>query len=87
MYLFNGLSLWYLVGVGAEAWERVDCDGNVLQKASPEELLLVIKNLGEQAVESAAIRFINSYVNCENERYVKAAVSYTHLTLPTNREV
>ncbi len=58
-----------------EVSERVDSDGNVLQKVSREGLSLLTKKLSEQGVESVAVSFINGYVNSENERDAKKIIS------------
>jgi N-methylhydantoinase A len=51
--------------------ERIDFNGNVLTAVDPEEVRQLAQKLKKRGTESIAVCFMNSYVNCENEKLVK----------------
>ena len=54
-----------------EVNERVDGEGRILRKPSEKELLEIVDKILRAGSLSVAICFINSYLNNENEAYVK----------------
>ena len=54
-----------------EVNERVDGEGRILRKPSEKELLEIADKILRADILSVAICFINSYLNNENEAYVK----------------
>ncbi len=59
--------------------ERIDAEGTILSDLDTKELDIIIKDLKEQEVKAAAVCFMNSYLNNENE---KTATEYLREALP-----
>jgi len=54
-----------------EVNERVDGEGKILRRPSDNELRSLVEVIRKEHIVSVAICLINSYLNHENERYVK----------------
>ncbi len=59
--------------------ERIDAEGNVLNKIDYDELDAIILKLKEEEIESVAVCFMNSYLNDINEKKV---TEYLKKSLP-----
>jgi len=59
--------------------ERIDAEGNILNKVDTAELDLIIEKIKKEEVKAAAVCFMNSYLNSENE---KEATEYLRNALP-----
>lgn len=59
--------------------ERIDAEGNILSNIDFSELDSIISKIKEEKVQAIAICFMNSYLNCENE---KLATEYLRKNLP-----
>jgi len=59
--------------------ERIDAEGKILSEVNYSELDAIISKLKEEEVQAAAVCFMNSYLNSENE---KTATEYLRKALP-----
>lgn len=59
--------------------ERIDAEGNILAGINTNELDTIIDKIRKEDVKAAAICFMNSYINADNER---AATEYLRKNLP-----
>jgi N-methylhydantoinase A len=75
--------------------ERTDCEGNILQQPTPEEIRRLKSMVEKQRPEAIAISLLFSFANPQNERTVAAALaklagnpplSLSHRILPEFRE-
>ena len=68
----------YFNGTGFERWNKI--------YSKSDEINTVQKNIrkGHQKTVDDVISYIKNYPELTKKSYCDAAVSYTHLTLPTN---
>ena len=73
--------------------ERVEADGNTLQKPSPEELRMLARDVHAGGADAIAVSTLFSFANPENERAIGRVleelglpVSLSHVILPEFRE-
>ena len=79
-------------------WNELDCSSNVYFSSDYLDAIeknnshlsffyIVLKDHQQKAIALASVQIITFHLNAIENDLSTIAVSYTHLTLPTNREV
>ena len=87
LYTFDSRRPTPLVHDYVEISERVSSKGEIITSPPEEELRAVVKRLKAQGINSAAICFLFSFLNPENERVVRDMLVKEGLTVSCSFEV